>query len=91
MTANAPLSISGARSQFASLIERVQVDHQPVYLTRRGHRVAAVIAAEDLDHPIELAEDMQDIRTAAQARDEMRDRGDGPIPWDELKTELGMA
>lgn len=53
--------------------------------------MAAVIAAEDLDHLIELAEDMEDIRAAARSRDEMRETGQEPIPWDEVKAELGMA
>ena len=40
---------------------------------------------------LRLAEDMADIRAAEQAREEMRRTGEAPIPWDEVKAELGLA
>jgi prevent-host-death family protein len=87
----AALNVSEARSQFASIIERVHEDHEPIYLSRRGRRVAAIIDADDLDRVLELAEDMADIRAAEQARAELKATGEAPIPWDEVKADLGLA
>jgi prevent-host-death family protein len=84
------LSISDAREQLASVIDRARTDHQPVYLYRRGHRVAAVIDADDLDRLLELAEDMADIRAAEAARTELAQTGATPIPWAEVKADLGL-
>lgn len=80
-----------ARTQLPSLITRARENHEPIYLSRRGRRVAAIIDADDLDRIIELAEDMADIRAAEQARAEMRATGETPIPWDEVKADLGLA
>jgi len=91
MTDDAALNVSQARNQLASIIDRARADHRPVYLTRRSRRVAAVIDADDLDRLIELAEDMADIRAAAQARADMRATGETPIPWDEVKADLGLV
>ncbi|NLE82400.1 MAG: type II toxin-antitoxin system Phd/YefM family antitoxin [Rhodococcus sp.] len=91
MSEAAALSISDARTQLATIIDRARTEHQPVYVTRRGRRIAAVIDADDLDRLIELAEDMTDIRAADEARAEMQSTGTTPIPWDEVKADLGLA
>jgi len=87
----AALSISDARIQLAAIIDRARADHQPVYIARRGRRIAAVMDADDLDRILELAEDMADIRAAEQARAEIESTGATPIPWDEVKADLGLA
>jgi prevent-host-death family protein len=84
------LSISEAREQLAAVIDRARTEHRPVFLSRRGRRVAAVIDADDLDRLLELAEDMADIRAAEEARAEMRETGAAPIPWKEVKADLGL-
>jgi prevent-host-death family protein len=84
------LSISEAREQLAAVIDRARTEHRPVFLSRRGRRVAAVIDADDLDRLLELAEDMADIRAAEEARAEMRETGAAPIPWEEVKADLGL-
>lgn len=91
MSDTAALSISDARIQLAAIIDRARADHQPVYVARRGRRVAAVIDADDLDRLIELAEDMADIRAAEQARAELKATGAAPIPWEEVKADLGLT
>lgn len=91
MTEIATVGISDARMNFAAIIDRARADHQPVYVARRGRRVAAVIDADDLDRILELAEDMADIRAAEQARAQMRSTSATPIPWDEVKADLGLA
>jgi prevent-host-death family protein len=85
------LNLTEARKHLAAIIDRAHTDHEPVYLTRRGRRVAAVIDADDLDGILELAEDMADIRAAEAARAEMKATGELPIPWDEVKADLGLA
>jgi prevent-host-death family protein len=91
MSSDATLTVSEARRQLASIIDRVRADHAPIYLARRGRRVAAVIDADDLDRILELAEDMADIRAAAAARAELRATGEAPIPWEQVKADLGLT
>lgn len=91
MPVDPPLTVSEARRQLASIIDRVRADHAPIYLARRGRRVAALIDADDLDRLLELAEDIADIRAAQAARDEMRETGKAPIPWEQVKADLGLT
>lgn len=91
MTPIHELTVSEARQQLAAVIDRVRAEHSPVYLARRGRRVAAVIDADDLDELLELAEDMADIRAAAAARAEMQATSEAPIPWEQVKADLGLA
>ncbi len=60
-------------------------------VTQARGQLAAIIVADDLDRLIELAEHMTDIRAAAQARELMQATGEAPIPWDEVKADLGLA
>lgn len=85
------MTIAEVRSNLAAAIDRARHTHEPVYLSRHGRRVAAVIDADDLDRLIELAEDMIDIRAAAEARAEIVATGDEPIPWETVKADLGLA
>ncbi len=91
MPASVPLSVSDARGQLAAIINRAQTDHEPVFLSRRGRRVAAIVDADDLERLIELAEDMADIRAAEESREEMRQTVSEPIPWEEVKADLGLV
>lgn len=85
------ISVSEARDRLAAVVDQVRADHKPIYLARRGLRVAAVIDADDLDRILELAEDMADIREAERAREEMNATGQAPIPWSEVKADLGLG
>ena len=60
-------------------------------LARHGRRIAAVIDADDLDELLDLAEDMADIRAAAAVRAEMQATGETPIPWEQVKADLGLT
>ncbi len=40
---------------------------------------------------LELAEDMADIRAAEAARAEMKATGEQPIPWAEVRADLGLG
>ena len=83
------LTVSDARARLADVVDEARVRHDPVYLTRRGQRVAAVIDADDLDRLIEAAEDLADIQAARAARSEMP--SEGAVPWDQVKADLGLA
>ncbi|MDA8286087.1 MAG: type II toxin-antitoxin system Phd/YefM family antitoxin, partial [Actinomycetota bacterium] len=56
MFSSVALSVSEARQKLAEIIDRARAEHTPIYLARRGRRVAAVIDADDLDAILELAE-----------------------------------
>ena len=85
----AELTVSDARARLADVVDAARVHHDPVYLTRHGQRVAAVIDADDLERLIEAAEDLADIEAARQARTEIE--SEGTIPWDVVKADLGLA
>lgn len=53
--------------------------------------MAAILDADDLERIMGLAEDMADIRAAEEARREMAETGETPIPWDEVKVDLGLT
>jgi prevent-host-death family protein len=80
------VTVTEARDRLADVIDEARRHHEPVYLHRRGKRLAAVIDAEDLDRLIELAEDAIDI---AEARAALEEDGES-IPWDEVKADLGL-
>ena len=90
MGAMSEITVSDARARLAHVVDAARVGHDPVYLTRRGQRVAAVIDAEDLDRLIASAEDLADIEAAKAARAEIAD-GDATIPWEQVKADLGLA
>ena len=72
------MSVSAARSRLADVINDARVHHVPVFLTRRGCRVAAVIDAEDLERFTQVAEDLADIEAARAARAEVAEHGTIP-------------
>ena len=83
-------TVSDARARLANVVDAARVGHNPVYLTRRGQRVAAVIDADDLDQLIVAAEDLADIKAAQAANVEMKD-GEPAIPWEQVKADLGIT
>jgi antitoxin Phd len=84
------VTVSEARARLADVVDQARVAHDPVFLTRRGRRVAAVIDADDLQRLIEAAEDLADVEAAKAARTEMAS-GEAAIPWDEVKADLGLS
>ncbi|WP_026409747.1 type II toxin-antitoxin system Phd/YefM family antitoxin [Actinomyces dentalis] len=83
------MPVSAARNKLADVIDDAHASHEPVFLTRRDRRVAAVIGAEDLERLTRAAEDLTDIEAADAARAEVAEHG--TIPWDEVKVDLGLA
>ncbi len=84
------ITVSDARARLADVVDAARVRHDPVYLTRRGQRVAAVIDADDLDRLIAAAEDLADLQAAKAAREEIVG-GEPAIPWEQVKVDLGLA
>jgi prevent-host-death family protein len=84
-------SVSDARKDLAAVIDTARSTHEPIWLSRRGRRVAAVVSADDLERIQGLAEDMQDILDAEEARAEMRSSAEEPVPWEQVKADLGLS
>ena len=91
MSAARERSVSDARHDLAAVIDEARATREPVWLSRRGHRVAAIIAADELERLQRLAEDMADVLDAEAARAEMRRTAEEPIPWEQVKADLGLA
>lgn len=91
MSMNESFNITEARRQLATIIDQARTEHEPVYLTRRGYRVVAIIDSDDLDGILALAEDMGDIHAAEEARAEMRATVKARIPWEQVKVDLGLV
>jgi len=81
------MPVSAARNKLADVIDDARASHEPVFLTRRDRRVAAVIGAEDLERLTRAAEDLADIEAADAARAEVAECG--TVPWDEVRAGLG--
>ena len=83
------MSISEARSRLASIIDDAR--HEPVWLTRRNKRVAAVVDADVLDRLLEAAEDLDDLVAYDAAIAESARIGGENVKWEDLKRELGLG
>ncbi len=81
--------ITEARGHLASIIDNSR--QAPVYLTRRNRRVAAVVDADQLDELLHDSEELADIKAVDAAWDETDRLGETPVPWDEVKRDLGLA
>jgi len=80
------IPVSEARDYFAAAIEQAHSTGEPVYVTRRGRRVAVIVDAEDYDALVERAEGIVDRAELQVAREE-----DDFIPWEQVKAELGLT
>lgn len=83
--------VSEAKQQLGALVDRAHFQHEPISLSRRGQRVAVLIDADEFDRLVERVEDLDDAEAAHAARREMEETGALPVPWDEVKVELGLA
>ena len=77
------LPVSVAFNRLDEIVDDVRARREPVFLTRRGRRVSAVIDVEDLERLTQAAEDLADIEAAEDARAEIAEHG--TIPWGEVK------
>ncbi|MFJ3379152.1 type II toxin-antitoxin system Phd/YefM family antitoxin [Curtobacterium sp. NPDC090217] len=83
------VSISEARTRLASIIDDAR--KEPVYLTRRGKRVAAVVDADILERLMDDAEELDDLRAVEEAKRENARLGGQNVKWEDLKRELGLG
>lgn len=81
------LPVSVACNRLDEIVDDARTRREPVFLTRRGRRVAAVIDADDLERLTQAAEDLADIEAADAARAEIAEHG--TIPWNKVKADLG--
>jgi len=80
------LAVSVARDNLAGAIEQARTSGEPVYVTRRGRRVAVIVDAEAYDSLVDAAEDALDKAELAAARSE-----DDFVPWEQAKADLGLV
>ncbi|MGH9156684.1 MAG: type II toxin-antitoxin system prevent-host-death family antitoxin [Acidimicrobiales bacterium] len=67
------------------MIDRARASGEPVYVTRRGRRVAVIVDSDAYDALVDSAEDATDQAELEAARVE-----DDYVPWEEVKAELGL-
>lgn len=83
------MTVSDARARLADAVDGARTSHAPIYLTRRGRRIAALIGAEDLERLLDAADDLADIEASRLAREEVAESG--TIPWAKVRDDLGLA
>ena len=79
------VAVSEAREHLADLIDTTQRSGDPVYVTRRGRRVAVILDPDSYERLLADAEDTLDRAELQAARED-----DDYVPWDEVKAELGL-
>ena len=79
------MAVSQARTHLAGLIEQTRRSGEPVFVTRRGQRVAVIVDSEAYERLVSDAEDALDRAELKLARAD-----DDYIPWDEVKADLGL-
>jgi antitoxin Phd len=80
------MAVSAAREHLAELIETTGRTSEPVYVTRRGRRVAVILHPDVYERLIEDAEDAIDRAELRAAREDA-----DYVPWEEVKSDLGLA
>ncbi len=83
------VAITDARGRLASIIDTAK--REPVYLTRRNRPVAAIIDTDQLNKLIEDSDELADIRAVDAAWEETERLGETPIPWEDVKRDLGLS
>lgn len=83
----ASISTADARDQFSEVINRAAYGKERIILTRRGKALVAVVPIED----VELLRELEDYYDAKEADEALEDaRLHGTIPWEQVKSELGL-
>lgn len=80
------MAVSDARDHLAELIDTTRRSGDPVFVTRRGRRVAVILDPDVYEQLLEDAEEALDLAELRAARED-----DDYIPWDEVKADLGLA
>ncbi len=80
-------SIGDIHREMANTINMVAHEHERVILERRGKKVAALISMEDL----QLLERIEDYIDVSEAERLLADPMEVPIPYEEVRKELGLV
>jgi prevent-host-death family protein len=80
-----------ARDHLADVVNRAAYTKEPVFLTRRGRRVAAVVDAATVERLVELAEDSLDAEAADAARRDGRWRCSDSVGAGQGRSRLGVS
>jgi prevent-host-death family protein len=83
------VTITEARGTLSALVD--QAYDGPVFLTRRNRAVAAIVNPEQLESLRADADELADIRAVDAAWEETERLGETPIPWEEVKRDLGLV
>jgi prevent-host-death family protein len=81
------IPVTDARERMADVLE--EATSHPVYVTKRGRRVAVVISADEYERLLQLQEDVDDLTDAHAALARMH-AGEPTIPWEQVKQDLGL-
>jgi prevent-host-death family protein len=81
------INASEVREDFAEILNRVAYRGERIVVHRRGKDVVALVPVEDVAL-LQALEDRIDLEEARKALAEARAKG--TIPWEALKTELGL-
>ena len=80
------ISITAARKGLADLFEAVVRNHERIIIHRYGKDRVALVPVEDAEF-LEALEDRMDIEEAARRLAD----GSKPIPYDQVRKELGLT
>ena len=83
------LAADKACENFSDTLDRVVAKGERIVLHRRGKNVAALVPLEDLTLLKEL-EDRLDAEDFRAAKEEWEREGKKTVPWEKIKTELGL-
>jgi prevent-host-death family protein len=83
------INVVKIRSNLADTINRVAYRGERVVLQRRGKGVAALVSMEDLAL-LEKLEEEADAKASRKALAEIKRKKLKPIPWQQVKAELGL-
>lgn len=88
MMALAMVSVADLRARLAELLERLQKDRAPLYVTQRGQARAVLLAVEDYDSLLEQIEYLDDSLEALRSKERRDDGRERTEPLDGVMRQL---
>lgn len=79
------IAVSQVRENIADLIDAARLSKEPVYVTRRGKKVAVIVDPDVFDELLDIAEDVIDRKELSEI-----DPKEKSLDWDVVKVELGL-
>ncbi|WP_066523054.1 type II toxin-antitoxin system Phd/YefM family antitoxin [Curtobacterium ammoniigenes] len=83
------VALTDARNRLSTIVD--DAHREPVYLLKHHRPVAAIVDVDLLAHLMEDAEELADIRAVDAAWAEAERLSELPVPWDEVKHDLGLS